>query len=138
MPLLLMEDETGKIFRAHNWEVLESVEWNLLLEDLNKVIRLWTDQCKSCRDNDSDNHGAKKNQRARERLEMDMQRAQIKETTGKNDPSKTSKAIKNGEACKRPIILVEGFLLFSHPVCSGLFDKQIFLTIPRETCRKRR
>jgi len=135
-----MEDDAGKLFRAHNWEALESVQWNLLLEELNKVIQLWTNQCENCRDNDSDNHGAKKNQRARERFEMDMQRAQIKaETRGKGHPlKKVSNAIKNGEACKRPIILVEGFLLFSHPVCSGLFDKQIFLTIPRETCRKRR
>ena len=59
------------------------------------------------------------------------------------DETKTKRPRPSWLGRKRPwppprVILVEGFLLFSHPPASSLFDRKIFLTVPNEICRDRR
>lgn len=66
-------------------------------------------------------------------LDMEQMRLDV-QTTLQSPPKAESLKETNG----RPILIIEGFVIFKCKTISSLCDLKYFLTLPRETCRERR
>lgn len=130
MPIHKMKCKDGEV-EIRNWEVPSSVRWDnflVALDVMKRELAVMCDDCKK-RNNTTQSTPASKNQGQDKEKEKEEGTDQ---TAGGED-------VCAQVAIPRSVVVVEGFLLYSHSEStSQLFQKKMFLTVPRLVCRHRR